>query len=401
MLPKGFKVGGIRSELSKKEGKKDLALFISDVPANTACIFTQNIVKAAPVLLDIERLKIRDKFSGVIANSGCANACTGTKGLEDAEYICSICENIFELDSVSLLCASTGVIGQYLNVSKDAFPEKIKFLRDSIGTSLKNEEESILAIMTTDTLIKKVNKEVVIKGSKVRIWGCVKGAGMIHPNLQGLHATMLSFILTDADIESVTLQRILEESADKSFNCVSIDGDTSTNDTVIVLANGQSGIGKLSKEDLTIFVNAFDELTLDLAKSVVKDGEGATKFIEIEVKNAKTKKDAKFIASTIATSPLFKTAMFGSDANWGRIIAAMGRSKIDFFDINKVNIYIGGIHTFKNGFALKFSENDAKKSLSMKEIKVIVDLNMGSELSKYYTCDFSYDYIRINGDYRS
>ncbi|MDR2645071.1 MAG: bifunctional glutamate N-acetyltransferase/amino-acid acetyltransferase ArgJ [Endomicrobium sp.] len=400
MLPRGFKVGGIRSELSRKEEKKDLALFISDVPASTAGIFTQNVVKAAPVLLDIERLKTGNKFSGVIANSGCANACTGIKGLEDAEYICSICENIFVLDSGSLLCASTGVIGQYLNISKDIFPEKIKLLRDSIGTSLKNEEEAVLSIMTTDTFIKKVEKEVVVKSGKIRIWGCVKGAGMIHPNLQGLHATMLSFILTDADIESANLQVILEESADKSFNCVSVDGDMSTNDTVIVLANGQSGIGKLSKEDLAIFVNAFDELTLDLAKSVAKDGEGATKFVEIEVKNAKTKKDAKLIASTIATSPLFKTAMFGSDANWGRIIAAAGRAGGDF-DINKVNIYIGGIHTFKNGFALKFSEDDAKKSLSMKEVKVIVDLSMGSESSKHYTCDFSYNYIRINGDYRS
>ena len=274
MLPKGFKVGGIRSELSKKEGKKDLALFISDVPSSTAGIFTQNAAKAAPVLLDIERLKTGNKFSGVLVNSGCANACTGVKGLEDAVYICSVCENIFGLDSGSLLCASTGIIGQYLNISKDTFPEKIKVLRDSIGTSLKNEEEAVLSIMTTDTLIKKVEKEIVVKSGKIRIWGCVKGAGMIHPNLQGLHATMLSFILTDADIESANLQVILEESADKSFNCVSVDGDTSTNDTIIVLANGQSGTGKLSKEDLAIFVNAFDELTLDLAKSVAKDGEG-------------------------------------------------------------------------------------------------------------------------------
>jgi glutamate N-acetyltransferase/amino-acid N-acetyltransferase len=223
---------------------------------------------------------------------------------------------------------------------------------------------------------------------------------MIHPNLQGLHATMLSFILTDADIESSTLQEILEESADKSFNCITVDGDTSTNDTVIVLANGQSTAGKLSKEDLVVFVKAFDELTLELAKSVAKDGEGATKFIEIEVKNTKTKKDARLIASTIATSPLFKTAMFGSDANWGRIIAAAGRAGVTF-ELNKANIYIGGIHTFKDGFALNFSEEDAKKSLSKKEIKVILDLGMGNESSKYYTCDFSYEYIRINGDYRS
>ncbi|MDR3195264.1 MAG: bifunctional glutamate N-acetyltransferase/amino-acid acetyltransferase ArgJ [Endomicrobium sp.] len=400
MLPKGFKVGGICSGLSKKEEKKDLAIFISDVPSSAAGVFTQNVAKAAPVLVDIKRLKTGDKFSGVIANSGCANACTGVKGLEDAEYICSVGENIFELNSGSLLCASTGVIGQYLNISKDAFPEKVKLLRDNVGASLKNEEEAVLAVMTTDTFIKKLEKEVVFKKGKIKIWGCVKGAGMIHPSLRGLHATMLSFILTDAAIESSTLQEILENSADKSFNCVSIDGDTSTNDTVIALANGQSATGKLSKEDLTIFIKAFEELTLELAKSVAKDGEGATKFIEIEIKNAETKKDARLIAATIATSPLFKTAMFGSDANWGRIIAAAGRAGVSF-ELNKVNIYIGSIHTFKNGFALNFSEEDAKKSLSEKEIKVIVDLSIGNESSKYYTCDFSYGYIRINGDYRS
>jgi glutamate N-acetyltransferase/amino-acid N-acetyltransferase len=400
MLPKGFKVGAIRSELSKKEGKKDLAIFISDVPANTAGIFTQSMVKAAPVLLDIKRLKTGTKFSGIIANSGCANACTGTKGLEDAEYVCSASENIFGLDSGSLLSASTGVIGQYLSISKDTFPEKIKLLKDNIGKSAKNEEEAILAIMTTDTLIKKQEKEIITKTGKIRIWGCVKGAGMIHPNLQGFHATMLSFILTDADIESSNLQKILEKSADKSFNCISVDGDTSTNDTVIVLANGQSKTGGLSKEDLSVFVKAFGELTLELAKSVAKDGEGATKFIEIEVKNAKTKKDAKLIASAIATSPLFKTAMFGCDANWGRIIAAAGRAGV-FFELNKVNIYIEDIHIFKDGFALSFSEEEAKKSLSKKEIKVIIDLEIGNKSTKYYTCDFSYDYIRINGDYRS
>jgi glutamate N-acetyltransferase/amino-acid N-acetyltransferase len=400
MLPKGFKVGGIRSGLSKKEEKKDLAIFVSDIPASAAGIFTQSVAKAAPVFVDIERLKKGSKFSGIIANSGCANACTGDKGLENAEYVCSVAEKVFELSSGSMLCASTGVIGQYLNISKDNFTEKVDLLKSRTGTTLKNEEESILAIMTTDTFIKKAEKEIVVKNGKIRIWGCVKGAGMIHPNLKGLHATMLSFILTDAEIESAVLQEFLEESADKSYNCISVDGDTSTNDTVIVLANGQSGTGKLSQDDTEAFIKTFNELTLELAKSVAKDGEGATKFIEIEVRNAETKEDAKLVASTIATSPLLKTAIFGSDANWGRIVAAAGRAGVNF-DLYKVNIYIGGIHTLKDGVALNFSEDDAKKSLSEKEVKVIVDLNAGKESSKYYTCDFSYDYIRINGDYRS
>jgi glutamate N-acetyltransferase/amino-acid N-acetyltransferase len=376
MLPKGFKVGGIRSGLSKKEEKKDLAIFVSDVPASAAGIFTQSVAKAAPVFIDIEKLKKGGKFSGIIANSGCANACTGGKGLEDAEYLCSVAEKVFELSSGSMLCASTGVIGQYLNISKENFAEKVDLLKSRTGTTLKNEEESVLAIMTTDTFIKKAEKEIAVKNGKIKIWGCVKGAGMIHPNLKGLHATILSFILTDAEIESAVLQKFLEESANKSYNCISVDGDTSTNDTVIALANGQSGTGKLSQDDTEAFIKSFDDLTLELAKSVAKYGEGATKFIEIEVRNAETKEDAKFVASTIATSPLFKTAIFGSDANWGRIVAASGRAGVNF-DLYKVNIYIGGIHTFKDGVALNFSEDDAKKSLSEKEIKVIVDLNAG------------------------
>jgi len=241
---------------------------------------------------------------------------------------------------------------------------------------------------------------VKVGNGEIKIWGCVKGAGMIHPNMQGLHATMLSFILTDAEIENATLQKILESSVDKSFNCISVDGDTSTNDTVIVLANGRSGTGKLSKSDLEKFEKKFDEITLELAKSVAKDGEGATKFIEIEVKNAKTKTDAKLIASTIATSPLFKTAMFGSDANWGRILAAAGRAGVKF-DVGKVDIYMGGIQTVKNGAALNFSEEAAKKSLSKKEIKVVIDFKLGEGNSKYYTCDFSYDYVKVSGTYRS
>ncbi|MDR0978179.1 MAG: bifunctional glutamate N-acetyltransferase/amino-acid acetyltransferase ArgJ [Endomicrobium sp.] len=400
MVPNGFKVGGIYSGLSHKKGKKDLSIFLSDVPADAAGIFTRSVVKAAPVLLDIRRLRKSSKFSGIVANSGCANACTGDKGLEDAEYLCSACENIFGLDSGSLLCASTGVIGQYLNISKNNFYEKIKLLKDNTGTSYKNEEESILAVMTTDTFVKKAEREIVVNNGKAKIWGCIKGAGMIHPDLSGLHATMLSFILTDASIDALTLQSILEESADKSFNCISVDGDTSTNDAVIALANGQNGAGRLCGKDLAVFRESFGELSIELAKCVAKDGEGATKFIEIEVKNAAAKKDAKLIASTLATSPLFKTAMFGADANWGRIIAAAGRAGV-FFELNKVNIYIGGIHVFKNGIALDFCEETAKKYLSKNEIAVVIDLGAGGESTKYYTCDFSYDYVRINGGYRS
>jgi len=404
MLPNGFRVGGICSGIAKKNEKKDLALFVSDSPASAAGIFTKNVVKAAPVLIDIERLKKGDKFFGIIANSGCANACTGIEGEEDAKNMCLIVEKSFNFDRGSVLCASTGVIGQHLNISRGKLERSIDLLKSSIGISVESENDAVLAIMTTDTFVKKTDKKIKFENGEVKIWGCIKGAGMIHPNMCGLstnlHATMLSFILTDAEIESETLQKVLENSSEKSFNCVSVDGDTSTNDTVIVLANGQSGTGKLSGSDLEKFEKVFDELALELAQSVAKDGEGATKFIEIEVRNTKTEIDAKLIASTIATSPLFKTAMFGADANWGRILAAAGRSGV-MFNLSKVDIYIGGVQTFKNGKVLDFSEAEARKSLLKKEVKIVIDFKAGKENSKYYTCDFSYDYVKINGSYRS
>ncbi|MCL2335101.1 MAG: bifunctional ornithine acetyltransferase/N-acetylglutamate synthase, partial [Endomicrobia bacterium] len=270
----------------------------------------------------------------------------------------------------------------------------------AVGTSYKNGQDAVLAVMTTDTHIKIASEKIKTAQGAVKIWGCVKGAGMIHPNLQGLHATMLSFILTDAKIDSKSLQKLLENAADQSYNCVSVDGDTSTNDTLIILANGQSNTGRLSPSDMKKFAEALNKVTLSLAKQIAKDGEGATKFIEIEVRNAKSVSDAKMIASTIATSPLFKTALFGADANWGRVMAAAGRAGVKF-DPMKTDVYFGGVQTCKNGMALNFSESKAKKALLKKEVKVVVDLKSGKAASKYYTCDFSYDYVKINGDYRS
>ena len=405
MLPKGFKVGGVRSGISKKKDKKDLALFISDVPADAAGMFTNCVAKAAPVLVDIEKMRKGGKFSAVIANSGCANACTGARGKKDAEMMCASTENFFGLKKNSVLCASTGVIGQYINIDGKKMQNSLAGLKKNTGTSPKNEEEAVLSIMTTDTFVKKTSAKIKTAKGEIRIWGCVKGAGMIHPDMRGLsakqlHATMLSFILTDAEVSSKTLQKMLERSVDQSYHCVSVDGDTSTNDTVIVLANGQSMTGKLSNQDLEKFSAALDSVTLTLAKLIAKDGEGATKFVEIEVKNAKTKQDAKKIGATVATSPLFKTAMFGADANWGRVIAAAGRAGVNF-DAGKVDIHMGGLLTFKNGAALNFSESKAKKALLKKEVKVVIDLKSGKASSKYYTCDFSYDYVKINGDYRS
>ncbi|MDR0985251.1 MAG: bifunctional glutamate N-acetyltransferase/amino-acid acetyltransferase ArgJ [Endomicrobium sp.] len=400
MLPLGFRVGGIKSNICKNNDKIDLSLFISDVSASTAIVFTKNIVKAAPILVNINKLKNNKNFFGVIANSGCANACTGVKGIEDAEKICFTVEKLFNLPENSILCASTGIIGQYLNIKDDSFWQSVSNLKTSIGTSLQNENTAILGIMTTDKVIKKSERIIKLPNNKnITIWGCVKGAGMIHPNMTNtLHATMLSFILTDAKLESSVLQKILEDSINQSFNNISVDGDTSTNDTVIALANGQSNSNELSGTLLHKFVTSFNEVTLDLAKSIVNDGEGATKFIEIEVKNAKTHKEAKLVASTVATSPLFKTAMFGSNANWGRIIAAAGRAGV-YFDINKVEISIGNIKMFKNGNIVNFSDKLIKDFLLEKEIKILIDIKEGNKSTKYYTCDFSYEYININGKY--
>jgi glutamate N-acetyltransferase/amino-acid N-acetyltransferase len=398
MLPIGFSVGGVNCGLVKN--KNDLSIFISETYASVAGVFTKNIIKAAPVIVDIAKIEKKDKFFGIIVNSGCANSCTGYIGEKKAEHICYLVEKIFNVPKNSILCASTGVIGQNFSISDSEFEKGIKLLKNNIGNSLKNENDAIYGIMTTDTLIKKVSKKIKVKNGEINIWGCVKGSGMIHPMLKGYHATMLSFILTDAKIDSIDLQKILEYSVENSFNCITVDGDTSTNDTIVAFANGKSCTGELKGEDLKIFSKAFDYVTLSLAKLIIKDAEGSSKFIEICVKNAKTREDAKLISSTIATSVLFKTAMFGADANWGRILAAAGRSGVEF-DFTKIDIKINEISVLKNGIAINFSEKNIKNTLLKEEISVVVDLKVGEEMCKYYTCDLSYDYVKINSNYRS
>lgn len=396
MLPKGFSCNGMHSGIAKNKNKKDLALFFSSSPATVAGMFTGSLVKAAPVLVDMSKLKKYKNFQAIIANSGCANACTGQRGKKDAEHISNEVAKNLNITTNSVLVASTGVIGDFLPVNKmvEALPALIKII------SKKDEKSAVGSIMTTDSFAKIATKKIKVAKGEIIIWGCAKGAGMIHPDLKGLHATMLSFILTDAQIEQKQLQKITDISIQQSFNCISVDGDTSTNDTVLVMANGQSNTGKLNKQDLEKFQEAINEVTLKLAKMIAKDGEGATKMIEIEVKNAKKHTDAETIASTIATSPLVKTAFFGSDANWGRILAAIGRSGINI-NPDKVDIYIGNIITAKDGMAIKFNEKKAKSLLNKKECKITIDLKSGKEWARYYTCDFSYDYVKVNGSYRS
>ena len=400
MIPKGFFAKGIHSGIAKKTEKKDLSLFFSELPAKACATFTTNLVKAAPVLLSQKVLSAnRKNIRAIVANSGCANACTGENGLKDAGKICETAAELLCIGKNQVLNASTGVIGKYLPVNK--IKKGLGKLAVSLGNSKGDEISAVKAIMTTDTFVKISSRTLKIGGKKVNIWGCVKGAGMIHPDMK-LHATMLSFILTDADITNRALEKALSGTVESSFNCVSVDGDTSTNDTVFVLANGaaQNPLIKDTGRSYELFEKAFGEVCLELAKLIARDGEGATKLIELEVKNARNAKDAKKIASTVATSPLFKTAIFGNDANWGRIMAAIGRAGVSV-DPVKIDIKIGGILVARNGESADFSESKAKTALKKKDVKVIIDLKAGKGNAVYYTCDLSFGYIRINASYRS
>ena len=401
MIPKGFYCGGVHSGIAKKAAKKDLAVFFSKLPARAVGMFTANLVKAAPVLLCQKKLKNNRKgFYAIVANSGCANACTGLKGAKNAEAVCGKFSGLMGIDSSTVLNASTGVIGQHLPVEK--ITKALSGLIAGLGNSGACELAAVRAIMTTDTFPKISTRSFSIGRKKITVWGCVKGAGMIHPDLKKLHATMLSFILTDADVSEAAMDKALSASVERSFNCVTVDGDTSTNDTVLLLANGAAGNLPISGsgKSFDLFSKAVAEVCLDLAKMIARDGEGATKLVEIEVKNARNGKDAKKIASTIATSPLFKTAIFGNDANWGRIMAALGRAGVTV-DPYKIDVKIGGILLARNGESADFSESKAKAALKKKDVKVMIDLKAGKGNATYYTCDLSFDYIKINASYRS
>ncbi|MCK9582921.1 MAG: bifunctional glutamate N-acetyltransferase/amino-acid acetyltransferase ArgJ [Endomicrobiales bacterium] len=398
-LPYGFFVAGAHCGLAKNKNKNDIALFLSAVPAQCAGVFTSNCVKAAPVIVSQKKLIKKKEFRAIVANSGCANACTGKGGIQTANAMCDALAKEFGLKSGQVLLASTGVIGKQLPIEK---------VKNGVATLAKLADSgkcsptgAASAIMTTDTRQKISARSIKINGKDVKIWACAKGSGMIAPDLKGLHATMLSFILTDALIAANQLQKSLERCVEKTFNRATIDGDTSTNDTVFFLANGLAGNEAITGgKELATFENALYSLCLDLTKMIASDGEGATKIAEIIVNGAKTKADAKKVASTIATSPLVKTALFGNDANWGRVIAAAGRSGVKL-NAGKIKIHIGKVLVAKNGTGVNFSETDAKNELLGKEVKLTIDLGLGKQSATYYTCDFSFDYIKVNASYRS
>ncbi len=391
-LPRGFIAGTARCGL-KKTGD-DLAIIFSERPAVAAAVFTRNLVQAAPVIVSREHLRFRT-HRAIVVNSGGANACTGDEGLNDARQMAEIVAEYFNCDEREVLVASTGVIGVRLDMGKIESGIRIATAQLSKASGARVAE----AMMTTDTKPKRAGKTCRLGDKRVTVAGVAKGAGMIHPNM----ATLLSFITTDATIDKSVLQAALRLAVNQSFNRVSIDGDTSTNDTLIVLANGAAEnepVKRASGAAFETFTNALTEVCRDLAIQVARDGEGARKLITIRVRRAPSEKDAHRIAETVATSPLVKTAIAGADANWGRILAAAGRSGARF-DVSKVEIKVGDLVVARRGVGLQFDEARALDILHRDQVTVTIDLNQGDAHVTEWTCDMTEGYIHINADYRS
>lgn len=391
-LPKGFIAGTARCGL-KKQGE-DLAIIFSERPAVAAGVFTRNLVQAAPVVVSREHLRAKN-HRAVVVNSGCANACTGERGMADARETAEIVGEYFNCRENEVLVCSTGVIGVPLDMDK---------LRSGIRIATaeltrKSGNRVAEAIMTTDTTPKIAGRTLMLDGKRVTIGGVAKGSGMIHPNM----ATLLAFVTTDVEISKAALKKALRKAADRSFNRITVDGDTSTNDSLIVLANGAAEnepILEAEGSSFEAFAGALTDVCRDLAVQVARDGEGARKLITVNVKNAPSEKSAHRIAETVATSPLVKTAIAGEDANWGRILAAAGRSGVRF-DVSKVDIYLGRLAVARQGMGPGFDEAKALKILKDNEVTLTIDLNQGDASSTVWTCDLTEDYIRINADYRS
>ena len=393
---KGFKANGVHCGIRKSQTKKDLALIVSDTKAAAAAVYTTNLVKGAP--LTVTKNHIADGYAqAIICNSGNANTCNAN-GIEIAEKMSDLLGNALGIDAKDVVVASTGVIGQPLDITP---------IRDGItplveGLSENGGENAAHAIMTTDTVSKEIAVEFEIGGKVCKMGGIAKGSGMIHPNM----ATMLVFITTDASISSEMLSKALSTDITNTFNMVSVDGDTSTNDMVTVLANGMAGNEMITKDDddFKTFMKALNSITVALCKMIAGDGEGATKLLECKVSGADSLDTAKIVAKSVICSSLLKAAMFGADANWGRVLCAIGYSGADV-DVSKIDVSFksakGEILVCKDGAGVEFSEEKAKEILLEKEIEIIVSVGNGEYSSTAWGCDLTYDYVKINGDYRS
>jgi glutamate N-acetyltransferase / amino-acid N-acetyltransferase len=390
--PKGYKAAGVHAGL--RHEKKDVGMIISEIPANCAAVYTTSIFQAAPLKVTQESIAKEGLIQAMVVNSACANACTGEKGLKDAFQMRKWTAEKFGLKEHHVAVASTGVIGEFLPMDKIA--AGIELLEPANDSSHADDFQT--AILTTDLVMKNCCYTAEIDGKQIVMGGAAKGSGMIHPNM----ATMLGFITTDANIESKHLHQALRSITDTTFNQITVDGDTSTNDMVLVMANGKAENQPLTPDhsDWDVFVELLAKTSESLAKQIAKDGEGATKLIEVEVKGAKTDLEARMAAKQVVGSNLVKTAIFGEDANWGRIISAVGQSNTSV-NPDTVDIAIGPITMLKNSEPLEFSEEEASEYLRNKNIHISVDLHLGEGKGKAWGCDLSYDYVKINASYRS
>lgn len=388
----GFSAGATHCGIKAGSSKNDTAVIYSEVPCTAAAVYTKNRVQAAPIQVTREHLADQ-RAQAIIVNSGNANACA-PNGLENANREAAACAKLLGLPESEIIVCSTGVIGQRLN---------IECIEENLHTLILSEDGSdaaATAIMTTDTTEKTAAVSFMAGGKTCHLGGICKGSGMIHPNM----ATMLAYITTDAKIEAPVAQKMLKDSTDKSFNMMTVDGDTSTNDSLFLLANGASGVAIETDEDKAAFAALLDDICMDMARRIASDGEGATHLIVVESKGLPTEKDAKLVARSIAGSTLFKAAVFGRDANWGRIMAAAGYSGADV-DPTKADCVLksaaGEVVVMENGFGTNFSEELAKAVLTEHDITVVVDFHSGDGQATAFGCDLTYDYVKINGDYRS
>ncbi|MBR2950280.1 MAG: bifunctional glutamate N-acetyltransferase/amino-acid acetyltransferase ArgJ [Lachnospiraceae bacterium] len=396
---KGFMAASVEAGV-KYKNRKDMAMVYSQIPCMAAGVFTTNVVKAAPVLWDKKIVTESAAAHAVIVNSGIANACTGKQGFDYCEQTAQAASEALGIPADSVLVCSTGVIGMQLPI--DRITEGTKKLAGVLSDTTEAGDQAAQAIMTTDTVPKQVAVEIEIGGKTVTVGGMCKGSGMIHPNM----CTMLAFVTTDAAISKELLQEALSEDVVDTFNMVSVDGDTSTNDTLLVLANGCAGNEMITEKnaDYETFKAALHYINETLAKKIAEDGEGATALFEAKVVNADTKQNARILAKSVITSSLTKAAIFGHDCNFGRILCALGYSGVQF-DPESIELYLeseaGRILIFKDGYATDYSEEEATKVLSAPAVTAYVDMKMGQESATAWGCDLSYDYVKINADYRS